>query len=647
MSKKRNILYLFLFFAFVLLLGLILLPQPNAINLEDGDGHYDLLGENVDFDDTIYRISASSWESWPEKLYTPQDFSSGNGLEAPQFLDASVYKNLTHATHRLIVKLPPGKTYGISMLSSEYAMRMYVDGTELSRIGMPGETRAETEHRALECTYYFTAQGDKTEIIVQAANFVHAKGGAWPPQIDLGTADNITRWDTVNTSVSFLIVGFLLMAFLYHIGLFCLNRSRKIVLLFSFCCLLLALLNKKLILLFWLDYDWFVGIRIEYWIHYLSFALLVLLIEKLHPKLLHRYVTRAYYIIAAVYALATLLLDSLIFTGLLVYFDILSMMLIVYILVQLARSLQSGIIQNYLSFSGVLALGLLGINDVLYYRGIVIIPPIAGQFYMAPIGMIFFVFCFALRLSIEYDETERAAREAHEKNVVLDRMDRLKTELMTTISHESRTPLAVLSSYAGLVSMELKDKGVDIQMAKDLDKIAFEAKRVSNLIDGMRDLAMYNLEQAKRVPMDLGEMINQTARLYLPILSRKGVTLEIRIEENLPQVFGNPAELTQVVFNLLQNARNYTEQGNVMVSVAREFDSIVLYVCDTGIGISPELLPHVLERGVRGSEGGTGIGLAVCKEIIQAHGGEIFVESVWKKGTTITLHLPVYDKEEA
>lgn len=224
----------------------------------------------------------------------------------------------------------------------------------------------------------------------------------------------------------------------------------------------------------------------------------------------------------------------------------------------------------------------------------------------------------------------------------LDRLNHMKTELMTTISHEARTPLAVLASYSGLVAMELRDKGVDAQTASDLDKIAFEAKRVAGLIDGMNRLTLPDTDAEKRMSIDLSEIILQTARLYRHIMERCGVELSIDIAENLPPVLGNPEELTQVPFNLLQNAKNHTFSGSVTVKARRDGDQITVSVEDTGTGVSPELLPRVFERGVHGDGNGTGLGLAICKEIIEAHNGTIRMESELNKGTAVTFILPVY-----
>jgi signal transduction histidine kinase len=264
------------------------------------------------------------------------------------------------------------------------------------------------------------------------------------------------------------------------------------------------------------------------------------------------------------------------------------------------------------------------------------------------------VFAHALRLTKKKARAERLAMEASAReqtvsadNAALDRLNRMKSDVIATISHESRTPLAVLASYAGLVSMELKARGMDEQMTADLDKIAFEAQRVANLIDGMSKLSRQKEISSKRTILDISELVRQTARLYEHILERGGVKLEMDAADDLPSVFGNPEELTQVMFNLLQNAKNHTEQGAVTVKAQSGGEFAVVTVTDTGAGIPPSLLPQIFERGISGGEGGSGLGLPICKEIIESHGGEIRVDNKQNKGTAVTFTLPAYKAEDA
>ena len=106
-------------------------------------------------------------------------------------------------------------------------------------------------------------------------------------------------------------------------------------------------------------------------------------------------------------------------------------------------------------------------------------------------------------------------------------------------------------------------------------------------------------------------------------------------------MFGDADLLTQVLTNLLQNAGRHTENGAVTISAARTDHEIAVEVRDTGRGISPQLLPHVFERGV--STDGTGFGLYLCKTVVESHGGRILIESAPGKGTAVCFTLPIYE----
>jgi signal transduction histidine kinase len=307
-------------------------------------------------------------------------------------------------------------------------------------------------------------------LTVQTSNFVHAKG-CLPPDFTIGSFENVERQSANDTAAAFVLTGCLLTSFLYHLGLFLLNRSRKNVLIFAVCCLLLALLSKKWFFVFFPDYNWFFAIRFEYILHFATFAMLTLFLERLYPKLLHRFVTRAYYALAGLYTLTTLLLDTTVFTGLLLYFEIASIGMILYILTRLAMALCEKTIQNALSFIGILVVGLFGLNDILYYRGVAWTLRIGGHYFMTPIGMAFFVFCFALVLSIEYAETERREEELTRK-----------TDFYRRMAHDLLTPLTKVSTNIQIAG--LQDETDHERLEKSQEEIMRIAAMINDALSG-------------------------------------------------------------------------------------------------------------------------------------------------------------------
>ena len=235
---------------------------------------------------------------------------------------------------------------------------------------------------------------------------------------------------------------------------------------------------------------------------------------------------------------------------------------------------------------------------------------------------------------------EREQRLAME-NAALDRLNRLKTDLMRTISHEMRTPLAVISGFAEITAENARKNSSDSQTAQNLDSIAIEAKRMADMMEEMRQLALAREYSKDRRSVDIGEVIYQIARLYEKVLERKGTILKLNIADNLPSVYANESELTQVLFNLLRNAETHTEDGTISITAETANGFVKTIICDTGTGIAKELLPRVFERGVHGEDGGTGYGLAICRDIITAYEGKIEIDSASGKGTTVAFTLPV------
>jgi signal transduction histidine kinase len=458
-----------------------------------------------------------------------------------------------------------------------------------------------------------------------------------------------------------IVMGSLLTSALYHLALFLMNRKRKTELVFAVCCLLYLIMAARPATLFFSEYNLELFLRIEYIVFYSTFAMSVLLFSMIVPKFLHKWIARLYFSVCGLFLLTVILLDTTVFTSLIQFFYPIGAFMALYCSIRMIMTLRSGKAQNILAFIGLLVLAVFGVADVFSHMlvplHIVRIPFFflhLGLRFNAIVGMVFFVFCYALLLALRYAETERAAAENERlaleastreqitaaENAALERVNHLRAEIIETISHEARTPLAVLASYAGLVALTMQKKNTDPQTAADLDKIAFEAKRVANLVSHIKNLSIKKESAAKWIVLDFGSLVEQTASLYHHILERVGVNLITEIPPELPPVYGSPEELTQVVFNLLQNAKNHTTAGSVTIKLYADDKMLTTFVTDTGTGIKRSLLPNIFERGVYGGENGTGIGLAICKDVVTAHGGTIDIESEQGKGTTVTFTLP-------
>ena len=228
-----------------------------------------------------------------------------------------------------------------------------------------------------------------------------------------------------------------------------------------------------------------------------------------------------------------------------------------------------------------------------------------------------------------------------EQNAVLAQINHSKTQFLANASHEMRTPLTVISVNVQTVMGILKRidvKSDDEEVQELLQDAQSEIMRLSRMVAGMLSLSSVS-ESAEKTETDLTALIFNTAEMLRLLLKRNGNELEVGAADGLT-VYGNADLLSQVIINLLQNSNAHTKNGKIQIYTGSSGDEITISVKDNGTGISAELLPHIFERGV--TDSGTGVGLFLCKTVIESHGGVIGARSRAGAGTEITFTLPVY-----
>ncbi len=238
----------------------------------------------------------------------------------------------------------------------------------------------------------------------------------------------------------------------------------------------------------------------------------------------------------------------------------------------------------------------------------------------------------------------RLRREATEAEV-LRRTDELKTALLNAVSHDLRTPLATISAAAdSLLQTDIVWSPEDrTTFARD---IANEAQRLGRLVDNLLDLS--RIESGSLHPQkawhDLSALVSEVLERLAPLVSRHEVRLDI--PDDFPPVLLDYVEIAQVLSNLIENAVKYTPPGTeITIRAVRHDGAVRIEVADRGPGLPPEALSRVFERFYRvGGSGprprGTGLGLAVAKGLVEAHGGQIWAENRPGGGARFVFTIP-------
>jgi two-component system sensor histidine kinase ChiS len=241
----------------------------------------------------------------------------------------------------------------------------------------------------------------------------------------------------------------------------------------------------------------------------------------------------------------------------------------------------------------------------------------------------------------------------YERNINqrLIQVDKLKNDFLSNTSHELRTPLNGIIGLAE--SLHDGAGGVMTDKAReDLNLIVSSGRRLSSLINDILDFSKLRNQQLqlKQRPIDLYAITEVVLKLSQPLVGEKKIQLINQIDPQIVGVTGDEDRLLQVMHNLIGNAIKFTHQGNVTVSAALSESAMTVTISDTGIGIEPSKFESIFasfeqaDGTISREFGGTGIGLAITKQLIELHGGRIWLESTAKEGSVFHFTLPMAGK---
>jgi len=240
--------------------------------------------------------------------------------------------------------------------------------------------------------------------------------------------------------------------------------------------------------------------------------------------------------------------------------------------------------------------------------------------------------------------------EVKEKNAALERANSLKSQFLSNVTHELRSPLHSIIGYGSMIVDGFVDGELTPQQEEDIRFIVSRAEDLSHLVDEMLDLSKIEADkiEVNAETIELTSSIKEIITQLKLMANEKKLYLTLEIAEDVPPVYADSYRLRQVITNLVSNALKFTEQGGVTIRCtgSRDSDMVRIAVHDTGIGISPAALGFIFEafRQADGSTtrrfGGTGLGLAIVKKLVELQGGEVAVESIIGQGSTFSLTLP-------
>ena len=245
-------------------------------------------------------------------------------------------------------------------------------------------------------------------------------------------------------------------------------------------------------------------------------------------------------------------------------------------------------------------------------------------------------------------EMRRLARTFNSMSEKIESLDQARNQFVSNASHELKTPLATMKILIeSLIYQPEMETGLRTEFLSDINR---EIDRLSSIVTDLLTLVRMDVKDVKlsRENMSLAELVKDTEHLLKPMAEKRHQTLVLSLQDEC-DMYADRTKLQQVVYNLMENAFKYTQEGGkVTVTLQKSGRDAVLKVKDNGPGIAAEHLPHIFDRFYRVDKarsreaGGTGLGLAIVHQLVMLHGGEIHVDSEVGKGTTFTVELPLH-----
>ncbi len=272
----------------------------------------------------------------------------------------------------------------------------------------------------------------------------------------------------------------------------------------------------------------------------------------------------------------------------------------------------------------------------------------------------------ALRKATLFEEIHLAKMDAEEAKKTAERANEAKSSFLSTVSHELRTPLTSVLGFAKIIKKRLEEKVFPItdktdpkivktikQIKDNLDVVVSEGQRLTHLINDVLDLAKIEAGKMEwnNEPMSVPEIAERAIAATTALFDNSNLKLVKNIKKDIPTIMGDSDKMIQVMVNLISNAVKFSVKGKVTCNVYEEKDEVIISIVDTGIGIAPEDHAAVFEQfkqvgdTLTDKPKGTGLGLPICKEIVEHHGGRIWLESTLGVGSTFFVSLPLIKTE--
>ncbi|WP_373288910.1 hybrid sensor histidine kinase/response regulator [Paenibacillus nasutitermitis] len=594
------------------------------------------------------------WQFYPSAFVshenTPQAEETSRYLHVPGNWSSALHtdsgSSYGYGTYRLRILIDPlEQPVSFWFQDIQTSSEVELNGSIVGGLGQPAANANEYTPRSTSYTASYSVEGTtQIELLIRAANFDRPLKGGITRSIRFGSAATIdyVRW----YSIGFQLVAFviLLLHGLYAMLLYFFNPQERALLitgLLTWTVGMAVITGHDKLLLLWLpiNYTWAIKIRIFFILWQNLFILLLFRRLSSAPprnKWMRGYVAALVSVTGVLLASPASWVNNMNDLHVFTLFYVFPFVWFLCIVGEMVFKKQGDKDIVFLLLTAV------GIISNLLWSLAESGKDVAPVYY--PVDILAAMVGFSAYWFKKYF---RHSRENTSLNEQLKKTDKLKDQFLANTSHELRTPLHGIMNIAQTVVNKEKET-MNEKSLKDMELLITISRRMSHMLGDLLDVARLQEQRIvlQQEPLNIQSVVPGVIGMLRFMIEGKPVQFQMNIAESLPPVMADEKRLVQILYNLLHNALKYTEEGMISVSAEKRDGQVLIHVSDTGVGIDEEAQARVFLPYEQGSYGvndgrGIGLGLSICKQLVELHGGELTVRSEEGAGSIFSFGLPL------
>lgn len=547
-----------------------------------------------------------------------------------------------YGSYRLRIQVNPEdkQSYSIRVRNITASSEIYVNGTLLAQSGQPASSKKEYTARNAPYLVSFQADRGEIEIIIHAANFLYKDKGGIIKSLQFGSSQAIQKAASFSIGMQWMVTTVLLIHAVFAFIFYFIGARQKALIYFillNICAIGMTVADDDKLLLSWFPINGEWNGKLATLSYLGSAAFLLHFIRHLLPKYAKSRVYRWYSILFAVVVLYVLvapyeyvrLAKDLFFLMYTIPFLTVSVLTLWAVIKDEEDSMF--LLLSATSLTTNVIWGIIKSNNLEYY----------------PIDIIV---TFLALSAFWFKRHFRIAAKTEQLAGILQDADRRKDEFLANTSHELRNPLHGMLNIAQTVLHS--DRSVlSPKDAQQMELLLSIGRRMSFLVNDLLDLNQLREKGIRLQPSRV--QIQAVASGVLDMLAYqvedKPVRFMNQVPESFPPVLADENRLVQILFNLIHNAVKFTDEGSIVIQSEIKDGKAYILITDTGIGMDEKTQQRIFdpyeqsEQGKAISDGGIGLGLYICKQLVELHGGTLVVESAPDRGAMFTFDLPIVD----